>query len=222
MHHLYQFNVHAYLILFFSMLAVLNPLGNSAVFVALSAGRTPKEQHHQARIAAFSIFCILALVTWTGHYILQFFGISPAAFEAAGGLIILRLGLSMIHGKDSQHSKQAINYSSEEHKVALKRDSIAVVPVAIPLFAGPGAITTIIIHTNHMQSYFFTDKLVVTGMCLVLSAIIFFCLYYSTKVSHAIGEHGMKVVVRIMGLILSGIAFQMLYQGLLTMFPGWH
>lgn len=215
-------HIHAYLIFFFSMLTVLNPLGNAAIFVGLSAGRSLKEKHAQARTAAIAIFCILILATWTGRYILEFFGISPAAFEAAGGLIILRLGLNMILGNDSQHSRHAINYSSSEHKAALKRESIAVVPVAIPLFAGPGAITTIIIHTSNIHHDFFLDRGIISLLCLLLALIIFGCLYYSTKVSAFLGDHGMKVVIRIMGLILSGIAFQMLYKGILTMFPALH
>jgi len=210
----------SYITFFIAMLAIMNPIGNIAIFVSLLADRTDAEQKAQARQAAISIAVVLILITWAGNNILAFFGITSEAFESAGALIIMLLGLSMMKGHDDSKSGHSdIHYSKEEHQLALKRESIAVVPMCIPIVAGPGAITTIIVHSHTFSSML--QKGVLSLICLLLALILFTCFYFSGKIKGWVGDSGMKITTRIMGLVLTAIAFQMLGNGLKGMFPAW-
>jgi multiple antibiotic resistance protein len=208
---------HYYITLFVAMLAIMNPLGSVAIYAGLVADRTDAEQKQQARVASFAILIILCLITWIGPYILDFFGISIAAFETAGGLIIVLLGLSMMNGHDEK-SHSSMHHSEEEHEEALQKESIAVVPLSIPIIAGPGAISTILIHSHKLTG--FTNHIVTTIVCAILALIMFICLFYSNKIKQLLGNGGIKIATRVMGLILMAIAFEMLGSGLTKLLPG--
>ncbi len=199
------------------MLAIMNPLGTVAIYAGLVADRTDAEQKQQARIASIAVLIILCLITWAGPYILDFFGISVAAFESAGGLIIILLGLSMMSGHDEK-SHSNMHHTDSEHEEALQKESIAVVPLSIPIIAGPGAISTIIIHSHKLSG--FVNHILTTIVCILLAAIIFLCLYYSNKIKQLLGNGGIKIATRVMGLILTAIAFEMLGSGLIKLLPG--
>lgn len=207
-----------YMTFFVAMLAIMNPIGNLAIFIGLTSSLSKAEQHKLALHSALAIFVILLIVVWIGALMLSFFGISPAAFETAGALVIILLGLSMLHGHDNDSGHSSMHHSQDEQKAAVAKDSIAVVPLAMPIVAGPGAITTIIIHTHALNSVF--DKVIVSGLCLSLSVILFISFYFASNVNRVIGVHGVKIATRIMGLILMAIAFQMLGSGLKALLPG--
>ena len=207
------------LTLFVALFAITNPIGSLAIFASMTTDRTDKERKKIALQSCIAIAVILIIVTWAGSIILSFFGISPSAFEIGGGLVIVLLGLSMMNGHSkSESGHSSLQYDSKEHKEALEKDSIAVVPIAIPIVAGPGAITTIIIHTHALHSVW--DKFAVSGICILLSLIFLFCFYFSSYITKFMGQSGMKIVTRIMGLIIIAIAFSMIAQGMLILFPG--
>ncbi len=203
---------------FIAMLAITNPIGNLAIFIGLVSDQTAQQQKQTARAAAIAIFVILILVTWVGNYLLEFFGISAAAFETAGALIIILLGLSMLKGHDNSQGHSALHHTAAEDAAAKMKKSIAVVPLAIPIVAGPGAITTIIIHAQQLNSVL--DKVGVSIICAIISVILFICFYFSSRIHRLLGENGVKIATRVMGLILTAIAFQMLGQGLIKLLPG--
>lgn len=138
-----------YINLFVALIVITNPIGAIAIFTSLTADNSLQQQRHEAIKAMIGIFCILTVVAWSGDLILSAFGISESAFEVGGALIIVLLGLSMINAHNGKaHSEQ--NHSKEEHRQAVQRESIAIIPLSLPLVAGPGAITTLIIHANKM------------------------------------------------------------------------
>jgi multiple antibiotic resistance protein len=110
-----------------AMLAITNPIGNLAIFASLTGDKSLEEKKHAAFIAGVAILIILIIVTWTGDLLLKAFGIDIASFETAGGLIIALMGLSMLHAKTSE-----IHHTKDEHEDAKTKQSIAVVPIAIP------------------------------------------------------------------------------------------
>ncbi|MEQ9619543.1 MAG: MarC family protein [Deltaproteobacteria bacterium] len=197
-----------------AMLAITNPIGNLAIFAGLTGDKTAEEKKKTAFVAGLAILIILIIVTWSGELILKAFGINIAAFETAGGLIIALIGLSMLHAKTS-----GIHHSPEEHEEAKTKDSVAVVPIAIPIVAGPGAITTIVVQVQ--KSGTIEDKIVITVVSIAISLLLWLCFYFSGPVSRLLGVTGINIVTRIMGIILAAIAFQMLASGLRTLFPGW-
>jgi multiple antibiotic resistance protein len=197
-----------------AMLAITNPIGNLGIFLGLTGDKSLQEQRKTAIHAAISIAIILVLVVWIGHMLLGFFGISTAAFESAGALIILLLGLSMMHGGNSS----PMHHTQSEHENAKIKDAIAVVPLAIPIVAGPGAITTIIIHSHQFATV--SDKLLMSGLCLINALILGVAFYFAPVIGKLLGEAGIKIVTRLMGLILSAMAFDMLGHGLAVLLPG--
>lgn len=209
---------HILMMFFVAMLAITNPIGNVAIFISLVANTTIAHQRKTAITASVAIFLIFIIVVWTGSWILAFFGITPAAFETAGAIIIFLLGLSMLNAHDNKAGHSSMHHTEEEEKAAKKKVSVAVVPMAIPLVAGPGAITTIIIHTHILKT--FIDKVFISVTCAVLSLILFVCFYFSSVISKLVGVNGIKIATRIMGIILSAIAIQMLSEGIVGLFAG--
>ena len=212
-------DINLLLTLFVALFAMTNPVGSLAIFAAMTTDRTAQERKKIALQSSIAIMIILIVVTWAGSAILSFFGISAAAFEVGGGLVIVLLGLSMMNGhNNSKSGHSSLQYDSKEHEEALEKDNVAVVPIAIPIVAGPGAIITIIIHTHALHSV--GDKFAVSGICIILSVIIFIFFYFSSYIIKIMGESSMKIVTRIMGLIIIAIAFSIIAQGMLTLFPG--
>ncbi|HVV67886.1 MAG TPA: MarC family protein [Gammaproteobacteria bacterium] len=197
-----------------SMLAITNPAGSVAVFLGMTQNKTEQEKRKIALVTTLTIFIVLVLITWTGIPILEIFGISLPAFEIAGGLIILLRGLEMLHSKETPTSKTA-----EELEQQNVRESIAVVPLGIPIIAGPGAMTNTVIFTREFPE--FTHKIYICAGILFVSLVIGVMLFFSTRIGKIVGESGIKIMTRIMGLLLSAIAMSLMIKGLQEIFPGW-
>lgn len=215
-------NIHTYINLFVIMIAITNPIGAIAIFIGLLGGRSLEEQHKEAIKAMFAIGIILLVVTWSGDLILRAFGISPSAFEVGGALVIILLGLSMLNAHKENKPSPYVDkkQSPDVHEHVKKADSIAIIPLSLPLVAGPGAITTLIIHLNSMGGQVI-DKVFTSVVCIVI-AVLFGIGFYASRYIHKIlGDSGIKIATRIMGLILVAIAFSMMQHGLTHMFPGW-
>lgn len=196
-----------------AMLAITNPIGNLAIFASLTADKTTQEKRKTALVAGFAILIILILVTWTGDLLLRAFGIDIASFETAGGLIIALMGISMLHAKTSP-----IHHGEKDQADAEVKTNVAVVPIAIPIVAGPGAITTIVVNTHHYHT--FDDKLLISAVSIVIALILWIAFYFSAPVSRLMGPSGINIVTRIMGIILASIAFGMMASGFKALFPG--
>jgi len=212
--------MHIYITFFIAMLAITNPFGNLAIFLSLTEDKSVHEQKRIALSCTLGVIIILVVTIWLGDTIIRIFGISPAAFEVAGALIIILLGLSMLNMHEGSSSKlhSNLHYSKTEHETSQSSNSIAIVPLAIPLIAGPGTMTTIIIHSQNVHSI--PNRLILTGITLILSAIIASCLYFAPWFGKLLGKSGIRITTRIMGLVLIAIAFNMFGNGLLKMFPG--
>lgn len=205
---------HAELITFtIAMLAITNPIGNLAIFASLTGDKTLQEKRKTALTAGTAILIILIIVTWTGDLLLRAFGIDIGSFETAGGVIIALMGISMLHAKPSP-----IHHSKEDHEEAKNKDQVAVVPIAIPIVAGPGAITTIVVNTHHYHTI--DDKLMISGICIGIAIILWIAFFFSAPVSRILGTSGINIVTRIMGIVLASIAFGMITSGLKLLLPG--
>ncbi len=197
-----------------SMLAITNPPGSLAVFLGMTATKTEVERRHIALVATLTIFTVLFVITWTGIPILEVFGISLPAFQITGGLIILLRGLQMLHDKQTPTSQTA----QELHQTPVK-DSIAIVPLGIPIIAGPGAMTNIIIFSNEFPDII--NKIYISLGVLLIAFILGVVLIFSTRIGKIIGVTGINIITRIMGLVLASIAMSMITRGLKDIFPGW-
>jgi len=197
-----------------ALIAVMNPIGNAALYIGMSSDRTKHEQHRISLVASISVAIILLLALWIGMPILNVFGINLNSFEAAGGLIVTLIGLRMIRGGSLTHGHdtKAVQ-EADKHK-----QSIAVVPLAIPIIAGPGSISTIIANAKNFPTLH--ERIELSFVMIGIAAFIGLILFFAPFIGRCLGEGGMKIVTRVMGLLLTAIALQMLSSGLLGMFPG--
>ncbi len=195
------------------MFAIMNPIGVVPVFLSMRGDRTDRECKSIARITALSVATILVISIWFGASILGFFGIGMPAFRSAGGLLILLMALAMLNAKQS-HMRQA----PEEADEAGSKDAIAVVPLAMPLIAGPGAISLAI--SDAHQAINISDKVILSGGIVLIACFVWFALTLAAPIGKYMGTTGLNVATRIMGLLLSAIGIQMLASGLVKLLPG--
>ena len=195
-----------------SLFSMMNPVGNVGVFAGLTAGRSTKEARGIAWTCAMSVAITLVIVAWAGPQLLAFFGVTVDSLRTAGGLIVLLIGLHMLFNK-SEHKQ-----SREELDDARSRNSIAVVPMTIPIVAGPGTMATVLVAAQQSPSVL--SKVEISIVIAVFSILLGVLFSFASPIAKLIGESGMGVVTRVMGLILAAIAMGMLTEGLQALLPG--
>ncbi len=198
---------------FVAILAIVNPLGIVPIFLALTQADSVAERRHIARLTAFSVGVILLIAALAGEVVLDFFGIGIPAFRVGGGILVLLMAVSMLNAKQSR-----IRQSPSEAEYAEDKENVAVVPLAIPLMAGPGAISVAII-SGHQSNTFQSQTLLAVSI-LSVALISLIALYLAEPIGKALGVTGLNIATRIMGLILAAIGVQMIAQGLIVLLPG--
>ena len=208
--------------LFVALFALLDPIGNVPIFAAATAGASLRQRITvSARICGFAAV-FLGFFFFTGLGLLQFFGISLAAFRIAGGILLLLLGLDMAREDFLKifADADAVTDAKDVRGYAKRRFKRLIVPFAIPLMIGPGAISAIIINAGEAQ------KLGAAGTASSLVAMVaacvvtFFCFAATGPISRILGDVGMAIVVRVLGLILCALAIQFIIAGLGEAIPG--
>jgi multiple antibiotic resistance protein len=198
-----------------SLFVIIDPPGNIFPYLALSQAAAPPARSSLARQACLYAFLILSLVIIIGRFILKFFGISLPAFQIAGGLILFRIAFDMLEGRG--HFNRLDTSSS---LVAADYRDIALVPMTMPLLAGPGAISTILVLTSRSQSLL-EDGLILAalGLIMLLTYVVF---RFAEQLLTFVKESGVRLLTRLMGLILAALAVEFVIQGLRVAFPAWH
>jgi multiple antibiotic resistance protein len=197
-----------------SIFAVMNPLGNVPIFLALTEGSTQQEQRRTARKGIIIAFVILTIFLVLGHIIFNLFGITVAAFRVAGGILIFGIAYNLMQAKKSHvHTPH-----DDEHDEASEKDDISVTPLATPIIAGPGTIATVMALSGNGD--LLTHSLAVFLGYVVVLAGTYVILHYSGWINRHLGKTEMNVITRLMGLLLAIIAVQMAVTGIDTLFPG--
>ena len=196
-----------------ALMTICNPAGALSLFLGMTSDHSDSQKKKIAFQTASAVAIVLIVVTWAGSQLLHGFGITTSGLEVAGGIIIAMMGLSMLHDKTS-----SIQHSKKESEDAKNKSSIAVVPMAIPIVAGPGAMTTIILATQKFPSL--SEKIFVSLICLGISSIIWFALYFAAPIGRLLGASGLSVLTKIMGMVLTAISIQMIATGIKTLLPG--
>jgi multiple antibiotic resistance protein len=201
---------------FVALFALIDPIGNVPLFAAATAGASaPGRRLTAAYIAGFS-FVFLSFFFLTGLGLLQFFGISLPAFRIAGGILLLLLGLDMARGDlanslaDPDEETKALSTRA----YAAKRFEGLVVPFAIPLLIGPGAISTAVIYAGEAKAMGFAGWAAGIGVIGVVCVLVLASFWMTGRLSRLLGKIGMVIVVRVLGLILCAMAVQFLLAGL--------
>lgn len=195
-----------------AMTIMMNPLAALSTFLQLSRRDSLQDKRKTAFSCGIAITVIMVLTIWIGESLLSYLGITIASFRFAGGIILLLTGLSMLQSKENPQS-----HTPEDDSAAKQRESIAVVPMALPIIIGPGAISTLIITTSDFPTILYKTWLSI--ICLVLALGMTYLLYHAATIAKLVGVSTMKVITRIMGMLIMAIASGMLATGLMGLFP---
>jgi multiple antibiotic resistance protein len=206
----------AFLPVFFTIFIVLDPIGMVPLYIGLTSHIPRERRKGIIRKAVFISFGVLVFFVVLGNHILGLLRIDPGAFYIAGGIMLFIISLDMLFGRPSK-SKISERERSDPPSESGGGDegiSVAVFPLAIPMLAGPGTITAIILFTGRGD----VNPLVMTGMLLVSLAVVLGIVWAALSASDFIlrflGTTGVSVFVRIMGLLLSGMSVQFVYDGM--------
>ena len=202
----------AYLAFIVSVFALMNPLAAVPVYLGLTSDLEPDVRRRIPFKTASSAFVIMVVAFIAGETILNMFSVSIPALRIAGGIVILSMGWSMLQARTSR-AKQ----TDEEAEEATHRQSIAVIPMAIPMTAGPGAISLMVVAASYPNPI--EGKIAIIVAVLLVCAILWLFLKSATRISQLIGKTGMNIVTRIMGLLMLGVGVEFMGKGLGEMFP---
>lgn len=201
-----------YLKFFIGLVAILNPIGVIPVFINLTGQQSAAERSETAFVAGVSVGAVLLISLVAGEFILNLFGISIASFRVGGGILILLMAISMM-----QATMSPTRQTPEEARDAALKESVGVVPLAIPLLAGPGAISTMILYANRSTSLL--HDLVLGVGVVAVAALVWLMFRLAQPVAARLGRTGINVVTRIMGLIMAAIGVEFMANGLKQLFP---
>lgn len=207
-------NFAIYVQFFLGLFAIVNPFGTLPIFFSMTAHQYEADRNRTNLIASISIAVILLVSLYFGKMILDAFSISLDSFRVAGGMLIVSIALTMISGKLGEHKQ-----NKEEQKADLHEyENIAVVPLAMPIMAGPGAIgSTIVWGTRYHHWVDFVGF----SLAILLFALICYVLFrFSGPLVKRLGKTGSNVVTRIMGLILMSLGIEIIVTGISNLFPG--
>lgn len=190
-----------------SLFAVIDPLGAVPIFLMITPDKTPRARAAIALKAALAVALILTLFALFGHLVLVYFGISPQAFEIAGGLILIKLAYDLLWARLSE-----IRFTAREEEEGLLRSDVSVIPLAMPLLSGPGAIAAVVVLSHTADRVWMNYFLV--GAILVNSLLVLLILSLATPLARLLKETGAALLTRIMGLILMAVGVQFVISGI--------
>lgn len=204
-----DFYQHA-IAVFMGFFAVMNPIANTAVFVGMTSERTGAERVRIAVKALLVTFAIVASFALLGKAIFHIFGITLPALQIAGGVLVFMIGYSMVQGDRSRMHHPAADRGTNAMPEQGADDDIAISPLALPILAGPGTLATAM---NYSADGGWSNVGVTIAAFAVLCGITFACFLMGERLVRVIGDSGVQIVTRLMGLILAVIGAQMLIEG---------
>ena len=194
---------------FVTMFVIIDPPGLAPIFISVAGDRPAEAQRHLARKAILISAVVLAVFAAGGSALFEFLGVSLEAFSIAGGILLFKIAVDMVL---AQRHRQTAEEEEESHH----RDDVSVFPLAIPLITGPGAFATILVLVG--QAGPDPERL---GLLAAASAAVLLMAYASLRlaglVSKFLGQTGINVVTRILGLILAALAVQYVANGVLAL-----
>ncbi len=190
---------------FIALFIIVDPLANIPFFLHVAGGATESEYRAIIRKAVIVATVVLVLFSFLGNYVFEFLGIKMFSFRVASGILLFIISLEMIFGR---RTRTEVSPEEEEEY----REDIAITPMAVPLLTGPGAITTgIVIYST---AHTIEAKLLFLMAIILVFVLSYLILYFSHEIFGILGKTGTKVIIRIMGLLLSAIAVQLVFDGI--------
>ena len=197
-----------------ALLAIVNPIGVLPFFISFTATLDPHQRRRTILISSMTAFLVIAISALAGLRIIDFFGISIASFQVGGGTLLLISALSMLNAEPAE--TKASDVEEGNQKVGAG-DSIAVVPLTIPLLTGPATISTMMIYAERARHGWELAVLVGYGVVVGLATFVTFSL--AARIARLLGSTGINVMTRLMGLLLAAVAVEIMAEGLTKLFP---
>jgi multiple antibiotic resistance protein len=194
------------------LLAIVNPFGAIPIFVALTSDVQDDERKRITRIIVVAVTTILLVSLMFGERVLLFFGITINSFTVGGGILIMLMAVSMVQARISP-----VSHTKEEARESESKTSVAVVPLAMPLLAGPGAISTVILYAHKDAGV--SHYLLMGVDILILAVVLWAVLQLVPWITRHVSQIGINIFTRIMGLILMALAIEFIANGVKGLFP---
>lgn len=197
---------------FAAIFAIVNPTGATTFFVVLTQDYAPEVKKRVVHKAILAATVALLAFAFLGNYIFYFFGTSLPAFEAAGGILLFRVALTMMQGE-----RPKTQLTLQEREEALQREMVGIVPLGIPMLAGPGAITTVIVLMGEASAPL--DVLKVVSIIIAIAATMLIgwvLLQNADRIFRRVGRTGVYAFSRIMGILIAAVAVQFVFVGVVT------
>lgn len=202
-----ELDITLYLQVAVTIFAIMDPFGLIPLFLAFTGSQSDEQRTKIIRRSVIATAIILVIAALAGKHVLSFFGIDIYSFQIAGGILLLIIALNMLQAKGS-----ILKSTPKEQDEAIAKEDISVVPLAMPLLAGPGTISMVIVFSSSMETA--GAKLTLIGIIIAVSLTVWPILLLSKWIGQKLGSTGINITVRIMGLILASIAVKFIVEGI--------
>lgn len=200
-----------------AFMVLINPFGALTLFLDSTHGYSLNNRRKVARIACLTIFITISFFTLAGETLLKALGISIGSFQLAGGILVFLIALNMMNGEGNPVKPDQENFDVDHLQGAPPTMAAAVVPIAIPMMIGPGGISTVIIYSSQVTGILQVSAILIAG--LFISLFCYVALMAAGRISRLLGDTGLNIMSRIMGMLLAAVAIEIIVNGLRTLFP---
>lgn len=197
-----------------SLFAIMTPFAAIPIYLSLTEGRSHAFKARTADGAALTVLFVLVLSAFAGDLLLRLIGTSLDSFRVGGGIVLLLMALSMLNAQVSR-----VQQTPGEKDEAGQRDAVGVVPLGLPLMAGPGAISSVIIQAQRADDW--VHLLLVIGCITAVCGLAWAALRMAEPIGTRLGRTGLNILNRLFGLLLTAVAVEIIATGLRNLFPGW-
>lgn len=200
-----------------AFVVLINPFSALTLFLDLTRGYSMVNRRKVARIACLSIFITISFFTVAGETLLKILGISIGSFQLAGGILVFLISLNMMNGEGNPVKPDQENFDVDHVVGAPPTMASAVVPLAIPMMIGPGGISTVIIYSSQISGWLRVSSVIIAG--LLISIFCYLALMAAGRISRVLGDTGLNIMSRIMGMLLAAVSIEIIVSALRTLFP---
>ncbi|MFN5047142.1 MarC family protein [Roseateles sp.] len=197
-----------------ALLAIVNPVGVIPFFIHFTQNFSRQQRQRTIRVSAFTAFIVVAVSAVAGLKVIEFFNISLPSFQVGGGTLLLISAIQMLNAQPAETRQEDVKEGADKADAGA---SIAVVPLTIPLLTGPATISTMVIYAEKTRHWWELAALV--GYGVVVGLVTFAVFSASGRIARVLGQTGINIMTRLMGLILAALAVELLADGLTKLFP---
>lgn len=198
-----------------ALLVLVNPISAVPMFLSLTHDNTRSERQKIARTATIAIFIGIVFFAVAGNGLLHMLNISIGAFQVGGGILVLLIAIAMMNAKPNPTKT-----NDEEHMEAESKESVAVVPLAIPLLIGPGSISTVIIYASAAKNWWGITQIILAGA--IVAVLCYLAMLFADRLTRVLGQTGINIINRVMGMLLAALSVEIIVAGVKALFPLLH